>query len=769
MFITTYFDNSQQDLIFPYTLNKHGIEKCIQDPDYLLNFFDGRPHSIPDLQLSFLNSLTQNSQITTFSILLDKMNLENQNEKFVLSDSNFFSRVLFSAFNKQNNNDIVNKLRTSFNWRYNFKNISKFYTEFFLFDQDVHNRNLENGYICFDITPDFNHYFNEENFELKCISYLKRNLIATFNDKKVYSLISKTSYDNYIKDMVFPEVFDYSEINPTKNIINFASLRSTYQANLSAYSKEILINFDFVFENNLFQEKLESLDQTKIDVIKVPSFSSISKDNLIEKTSYTKNQVVKRNTSFIPSFTKINVLGLNFEIEEIYLLNFFSLYSHSNLSSRKRSAKRFFEFYNFLVEEDSLQIFNKDLYIDRMKQKFKSLFIYSSDFLNNLTDSQKEYIVSLNLKNNYNHFDENLNSLILSSPKIDKKLDSKYKKLKEKTNKSILFMNDRSSLINNLLYTSAEIKKLKKELVKLTQDLEEKLAQQKTYFQRFSTEASSLFTNYNLFLTIKDKYFNEYASATQYTVDQFLNNYSNQGINIIDLNYTYQDNTYSINFKSSQQDVAKFLLAKKEGALQIESITFSTSTPTKINIVGNQDSNVYGGPYVVKVTKNSINISLKDTTSIFGSNLSTGACFVHPHSGATSSIDNLYYPNYSRACLGEASPLLYKAFEDNDIKLILISAMTWVSSANSADTWGKNYIYFPKKLDMIQQESNSVSLSDISEEEVIDFLSVFSDEDEDEDEDDSQLNQNEPTDTVEQQPVQETQETVYTRYTANTL
>ena len=45
---------------------------------------------------------------------------------------------------------------------------------------------------------------------------------------------------------------------------------------------------------------------------------------------------------------------------------------------------------------------------------------------------------------------------------------------------------------------------LKKELVKLTQDLEEKLAQQKTYFQRFSTEASSLFTNYNLFLTIKD-------------------------------------------------------------------------------------------------------------------------------------------------------------------------------------------------------------------------------------------------------------------------
>ena len=56
------------------------------------------------------------------------------------------------------------------------------------------------------------------------------------------------------------------------------------------------------------------------------------------------------------------------------------------------------------------------------------------------------------------------------------------------------------------------------------------------------------------------------------------------------------------------------------------------------------------------------------------------------------------------ACLGEASPAIYAAFQAKDIRQIIIAAMSWITNANSSDAWGKHYKYFPKPEEVISKE-----------------------------------------------------------------
>ena len=153
---------------------------------------------------------------------------------------------------------------------------------------------------------------------------------------------------------------------------------------------------------------------------------------------------------------------------------------------------------------------------------------------------------------------------------------------------------------------------------------------------------------------------------------------------------------------------------------EIRSVTFSTKEPSRIKVSGSGREEVVGGPYLVYATKHRLSVSLKDKTSWFGWNANfaisdTTPVYIHPHASSTR-LSAAYKYNAS-ACLGEASSMLYKAFENKSLKEIFMVANIWLCSANKTDVWGKNYKYFTP----YQTYLESLNLETISPEELEDF------------------------------------------------
>lgn len=181
-------------------------------------------------------------------------------------------------------------------------------------------------------------------------------------------------------------------------------------------------------------------------------------------------------------------------------------------------------------------------------------------------------------------------------------------------------------------------------------------------------------------------------------------------------------------------------------------INFSTIKPSIIRVDGSDTKQVVGGPYHVQVLAGitfyqgsddlfrispKLCIKLKDESSAFGYNLPGNFynLWIHPHTSYFSyPLDNNFFNKMlnaiGTACLGDASPSIYKGFQEANVRTVVFAAKIWIESANSTDTWGRNYKYFPKVQDVIlDEESAEVQESqEISEVEVNEMLQDLMDQ-----------------------------------------
>ena len=190
---------------------------------------------------------------------------------------------------------------------------------------------------------------------------------------------------------------------------------------------------------------------------------------------------------------------------------------------------------------------------------------------------------------------------------------------------------------------------------------------------------------------------------------------------------------------------------------QLAEILFDTITPSIISVDGSSVNQVVGGPYSVRLSAGvshytgdkkfgfspRLTIKLKDETSVFGfckqNHDSLRYNFwVHPHTNYSVFDINKQFiesaTNYiGNACLGDASPSLYKAFQQSNVRSAIFIAKAWIESANSSDTWGKHYKNFPKVSEVIldntvlQDNKNSES-QEISEVELTEMLQDLMDQ-----------------------------------------
>lgn len=156
-------------------------------------------------------------------------------------------------------------------------------------------------------------------------------------------------------------------------------------------------------------------------------------------------------------------------------------------------------------------------------------------------------------------------------------------------------------------------------------------------------------------------------------------------IESITLNFQRRGQLFVLDAAASKNDLLAYLAAETP---TIESLTFLTKTPSKIRVDGKDENARVGGPYKVKVTAQQLTLTLAQPNSYIG--IDGRYLVFHPHvSGRT------LLTHTTSACLGEASPLIYAAFQTNRISRIILAANAWLTSANSADSWGKRYVYFP--------------------------------------------------------------------------
>ena len=168
-------------------------------------------------------------------------------------------------------------------------------------------------------------------------------------------------------------------------------------------------------------------------------------------------------------------------------------------------------------------------------------------------------------------------------------------------------------------------------------------------------------------------------------------------------------------------------------------IYFSTIKPSIIKVDGSNTNQIVGGPYHVEVKAGfyfyngpnqsaslspTLTMKLKDESSVFGylsKNNKSIHLWVHPHTRYfETTIDSHFYNSImcykTRGCLGEAQAPIYKAFQNSNVRSAVFAAKTWIESANSTDTWGRNYKKFPKVSDLNLDNSNTLETDSLQTE-----------------------------------------------------
>lgn len=534
----------------------------------------------------------------------------------------------------------------------------------------------------------------------------------------VFSNFSKDIYNCFSQTIHQKAIIDEFQ----QKDINFALKNSfTYETNSTIlYHQNPNLNFSFDSQD-LINTIVDSEDYPfRTKVIKVPSFTKRAKDTKIDFAFYTKSQLKKRKTFLFPVLQKNKFINDSGEFKDCYIFKFLLNCNAYEVMRYKNQKAKFKQLVSLLFNEDGLGLTNPELYEQKLNEKLKNLNIFSNQHLLDLSSSQIDTLLNISLPD-LNVFDSFQQKIALIEPKVNNKLKTKYSKLS-----SFMEENQKSIQDFNFYEFSSDIKNTKNRIQRIKEEIlfqEKKLAEEKNNLlnniNSYSNSFEYIIQNNKIYKTIQQAYSEEISQSmlnNSFGQDLFLSNMSKNNVEVLSISYK-QKSTYDnfvLNSNITKENI-KFIQTIANKDYTIEEVEFMVTKPSTISVVG-KTLKVFGGPYIIKVNKNQLYIKLANSNSLFGVN--KNRFYIHPHSG-TVSFENLF--SYTRACLGEASSLIWKAFNENDLKKIILSSLTWVKSANSSDPWGRNYVYFP---DEIKDLDNSQKESILTTSEVEDFLST---------------------------------------------
>ena len=465
--------------------------------------------------------------------------------------------------------------------------------------------------------------------------------------------------------------------------------------------------------NDIFKKK-------RIKVLKVPSWKTKSNDSKIEFSSYTKSQFLKRQTSFAAIVYQHPCFDFNLNKRNANFFSLLSASSHSELSVRGRINERIVSLFKSLLWKDGVKLYDED----KAQQILNSMFQGLNRYSNLLIEDCDEQVLNelATIQNEYSPLNSHQNASLTLTPKVDPALESKYKKLHLNIQTHTENLAYDSNLHRRMSSASRNLTHVLTNLKNAQDELNEIINTNCLTLQNIYSAAEFIKRNQSIYQSISNKYLKAYEDSLltqEYQTDSFFENLSLDNIKLIDIQY----NSKKINLESNSEALTSYSRARNaEDNFNLEKITFLIDRPVKIKVDSNDTKIHAGGPYIVQASPDNIHIKLAYNYSLFGKDQSTFC--VHPHTSSHNSLTRLF-TEYSRGCLGEAQALLYNAFKKNDLKLIVLACMTWVTSANSSDPWGRKYSWFLPYTDIDPTQKND----SLKEEDVGDFLQAICEED----------------------------------------
>ena len=544
------------------------------------------------------------------------------------------------------------------------------------------------------LSPFVTNYLGEHSSGKKIYSFLPKAFYEIFDDfivfdKDVFNLPQNVRIANnflskkHLKDLKTID-FDYGASGKHHLI--------SYKANIHAALCTLLIN------NNL---EIPSFDNIKILDTKGTCSGSTFEFSL---KTVSHNKIMKHSGGFVPVLVPFSFMHVrsSIPVKDAYLFTFMYNIDYVKVNKYKKASlylKKFLE--NAFVAGGSY-FYNQDLYTYYCAKKFESYGGLTEVQYNNAVRTKTLSDLSKYKKYTYiskpaslfkdftlpQDFTAKKNKFVAKQKQVKTYLEKDFN---DNLHTFRFFRRDYNYALNDLeRYQS------------MVDNLQRKITEKKQELLEIKNKAASVFDDYSLNFKLSSKLKEKMQQIKQEEakiveslepeIDPYFTNIFDSielhSIEVLDTNGNSTIFNSESNIDITTTSFTKRFLADKT----INKIVFATKGPSKIKVVQSNDA-VVGGPYIIKVTKGGLSLALKSLKSYYAT-ASDRRTLIHPHCSSINLTANSGAPHYSSACLGEASSLIYKAFEDKDIKLIITSALLWVCSANAIDVWGKNYKYF---------------------------------------------------------------------------
>lgn len=393
--------------------------------------------------------------------------------------------------------------------------------------------------------------------------------------------------------------------------------------------------------------------------------------------------------------------------------------SLEDFSKYKKFLAYYAEMFTMIKENEGSWLIDQERFKQIMQERYSKYMKYWKNMPSWLSSISQDQFSEIHTNRQYNSYSSSLtnksiNALGSLSVFTNSKHYRQYNNITKKHSEAKQKLHDANLTINNyeaakritdstiqynerqIEYYREQIEQSKRDLSKLDKELEES----KMIVEQYIPLIASLDQNR---LKAKEDYEKEIQESldnidTNSSSFKFIENLKNSGIQIDSIKYLKGNQVIDINADPSLLVQAKKSSITEVKEVTLHSIDFRILKPVIIKVdygeKGNSCKKVVAGPYVVTLTSREINIGLLTSNSIHGH--SNGQIWVHPHTPSTrltmlSDITKFM----ARGCLGEASSPIWAAFQTADPKMAIYAAMTWITSANSSDAWGKHWKHFP--------------------------------------------------------------------------
>lgn len=540
--------------------------------------------------------------------------------------------------------------------------------------------------------------FTQEGEELPVYSFFAKPLVEYFPAQHFYTTQSD---DLYAKSMA----------------LHYHGIRQGVRKEQLVESK-MYDNVDrlSVLSTFIFDETLS----IEADVIQLKSLSS-GKDFDYSKARYTEAKF-RSKQCFLPVYLPAELY--DFETKENKKIFFYTFLFNSNPQKIKRYKKARAYFKRVL---DSLMRYEGAYFYDL--EKYNELYYTSAlnRFVNpekiDLYQQMEKYHIFLNteVRSSVDLVDAT-STYIYPQKLLAKK--AKYKRNKEEAYTSLQdsyqsFSNIRSQILEvqsqkEMIRTKlAQLKRTQEYLEQKSQELDQSYSRLPNLISTLKTSVLKHSQSTKATLSLQDLFL-QYQTEENKQPNQTLQNLlSSYGF----VNLVFKDKSSGANYSFAEDpQAAKSALMndpKYKDNYILEQIQLRTKEPTPIRVDGSDTNVKVGGPYDILCFKNTLNIrpvSIDAYYAIDNINDSRASILTHPHANNTNLNAGQDHVPWSNACLGEASTLIYKAFEDWDIPRVIIAINLWLTSANSSDVWGRRYDRFENWSDHLAYKEHLASI-----------------------------------------------------------